>query len=224
MIRLIAFSLLLLPFFCFGQQPNIPRFLVKDQDFGSWTKAELIYDASKKLDLSARYEIRTDENSANLKQMFSQLSAKLDINKNFKTSFAWRSKVVNKEYVNEIQNRFHIDLTYRLKLGDLLFYSRIRSQYCIITNDLNEFYERFRLKVAYKINKKIRPFVYDELYFSVNNPNGPLFNKNRFGVGLDYKINKSINLDLKYLRIKDVNVAYPQIMNVVGLGLTYKLN
>ncbi len=108
------------------------------------------------MDLSARYEIRTDENSANLKQMFSQLSAKLDINKNFKTSFAWRSKVVNKEYVNEIQNRFHIDLTYRLKLGDLLFYSRIRSQYCIITNDLNEFYERFRLKVAYKINKKIR--------------------------------------------------------------------
>ena len=50
-----------------------------------------------------------------------------------------------------------------------------------------------------------------------NNPN---FNKNRFGVGLKHNLNSNVNLQIKYLRISDLNVKNPLIMNILGIGIT----
>jgi hypothetical protein len=82
-----------------------------------------------------------------------------------------------------------------------------------------------RLKIKYKFNKKLSYFIYDEIYIAINNnENYNRFNKIRFGTGIEYKLNKSISAQLKYLRISDINTANPNTLNVLGLAVAHKLN
>ena len=97
-------------------------------------------------------------------------------------------------------------------------------QYNLVSNKINSLYDRVRLKTAYKINKKIKAFLFDEFFFHLNNNEGPIYNKNRLGVGIEYKINRSLFLGIKYLRNKEFNVYNPQVMNVIGIGITHELN
>ncbi len=216
MYRIIILLILLIP--------NLLSSQINNEDFGSWTRTDFSYGINKKISLNGRFELRTINNSSEIKQLFSELSTKIKFNSFLRGAFAYRTKNVNREYGNELQNRFHADFTFRYKTGDLTFIFRNRTQYNFIQSDINQFYERTRIKTAYKVNKKIKAFLYNELFFHLNNLSGPLYDKNRLGIGLEYKINRSLFLGLKYLRIKELNTYNPQIMNVIGLGITHKLN
>ena len=65
-------------------------------------------------------------------------------------------------------NRFHNDLTYQKKYSDFKIYLRLRSQIQIHPVKLNELIERTRIKIQYKINKKIKIYLYNEQYFLMN--------------------------------------------------------
>jgi hypothetical protein len=58
----------------------------------------------------------------------------------------------------------------------------------------------------------------------LNNQEQNSYDKNRFGSGLEYKLNKSLALQLKYLRIKDVNTYNPQVLNIIGVAIDHRLN
>ena len=216
MYRLIVFLILISPVFIVAQTNN--------EDFGNWIRTDFTYSINKKVALNSRFELRTINNSTEIRQLFSEFSAKIKINSFLRAAFAYRAKSVNAEYSNIFQNRFHTDFTFRYKFGDLSFLLRNRVQYNLNPNETNSFYDRVRLKTAFKINKKIKAFLFDELFFHMNNPGGPIYNKNRLGVGIEYKINRSLFLGLKYLRNRDLNVYNPQVMNVIGLGITHELN
>ena len=95
-MRTIAFLCFIAPFYCLGQ--------LEYQDFGSWLRTDFEYGLSKKIDFSARFEMRTIENSSRIKQVFSQYSAKVKINKHVNTSFALRTKVINAEFGEVFQS------------------------------------------------------------------------------------------------------------------------
>jgi len=216
MYRLIILLILLFP--------NLLSSQLNNEDFGSWIRTDFSYGVNKKVSFNGRFELRTINNTTELKQLFSEFSAKIKFNSFFRGSFAYRTKSVTKEYNNELQNRLHADFTFRYKVGDLTFLLRNRTQYNIIQNDINPFHERIRIKTAYKINKKIKAFLFNEFFFHLNSLSGPMHDKNRLGIGLEYKLNRSLFLGLKYLRIKELNTYNPQIMNVIGFGITHKLN
>ncbi len=202
---------------------------VNNQDFGSWLKTSFDYKLNKKISFESKSELRTFDNSTREKQIYTQFSSKLKFNKHISTLVALRLKFVNDEYGHEMQNRIHNDLNYKqnLKIGrwnTLTFYFRLRTQLNLISNDQNELNERIRLKLKYRINNRLNSFIYNEWYLLMNSYlNNTLYTKNRLGFGFNYELNNSISVQLKYLRITDVNVAYPQTMNVLGLGITYKL-
>ena len=195
---------------------------INNEDFGNWIRTGFSYGINKKVALNSRFELRTINNSTEIKQLFSEFSAKVKINSFFRLAFAYRAKSVSEEYNNIFQNRLHTDFTFRYKFGYLSFLFRNRVQYNLNPNETNSFYDRVRFKTAFKINKKIKAFLFDELFFHMNNSSGPIYNNNRLGFGLEYKLNSSIFLGLKYLRNRELNVYNPQIMNVIGLGITHE--
>ena len=196
-------------------------FTQNNEDFGSWTKANFNYKLNKTTVIISKNEIRTNGNSSNINQFYSQIGLDKKINKKLSTSFAYRYRLLNKEYNLINNNRFQNDLTYKEKMGDFSLYFRLRTQYNFNPIGWNDFYERTRLKLKYKFNKKSSCYLYNEFYFLMNYvSNNPNFNKNRFGVGLKHNLNSNVNLQIKYLRISDLNVKNPLIMNILGIGIT----
>jgi len=201
-----------------------PIAFFSQDDFGIWSKASFQYKLNKKISFTSKSEIRTKENALRRNQLYTQLSGKYKINKSFSVVMAYRVKSLQREFGDEIQNRFHIDVTKRKKFDELSFYLRSRTQYNMARLDLNEWCERFRLKAKYDFSKKLNYFIYHEIYLLLNNREQNPYNKNRFGTGLEYNLNKSLSVELKYLRISDVNTSNPETLNIIGVTVNHQLN
>ena len=186
------------------------------QDFGTWTKINSEFKINKKTSFTNKLELRTFDNSRQINQFYSQFSFQRKLNKKLCTSFAWRLRFANEEYSYNLSNRFHNDLTYQKKYSDFKIYLRLRSQFHIYPFKSNELFERTRLKVQYKISKKIKIYLYNEQYFLMNRNVTNNYKKNRLGTGIKYELNKKTCLELKYLKIVDINVEYPISFNVIG--------
>lgn len=124
----------------------------------------------------------------------------------------------------ELENRLYLDLTGKLKLNDVNLYLRSRIQTTSNRNAENPTYERIRLKAKVKIEKGLKAFVQDEFFFHLNGTGTSNYKKNRFGLGFEYTIDNYIKMSLKYLRITEVNQAYPLRMNVISVGLSYSID
>jgi len=192
------------------------------QDFGTWTKIKSDFKINKKTSFTNKTELRTLDNSSQISQFYTQFSFNKKLNKKLSTSFAMRLRLLNKEYSYLLANRFHNDLTFRHKISDLSLYFRLRTQINFNLNNSNEFYERTRLKLKYKINKKIAFYTYQELYFLLSPSERYFYDKTRFGIGIQYELNKETDLEIKYLKINDINVENPSSLNVLGATVTIK--
>ena len=213
-MRIILISVLFIPFIIFSQGYY--------QDFGSWTKSKFNFKVNKDLSLRNKTELRTNENAKEINQFYTQFSIKKKFNKHISNSIAYRIKSMNREFGYITENRFHHDFTYKTKLKDLSFYIRFRTQYNIIPNELNELYERTRFKINIKLNKKIKIYWYDEFFFKIlHMQNDVTHNKNRMGTGIEFKLNKKLDLEFKYLRIKEISIENPRIMNVLGSVISF---
>jgi len=208
------FLLLISPCFVFSQDMG--------QDFGTWTKINSDFKINKKTSFTNKTELRTLDNSSQISQFYTQFSLNKKLNKKLSTSFAWRLRLLNKEYSYLLTNRFHNDLTFKHEISDLSFYFRLRTQINFSSNSTNEFYERTRVKLKYKINKKIAFYAYQELYFLLSPSERYFYDKTRFGTGIQYELNKKTELEIKYLKINDINLENPSSLNILGANLKLK--
>ena len=214
MKSIVYLLLLISPAFVFSQEIA--------QDFGTWYKLKTSIKINKKTLFSNKTEIRTFDNSRQMSQFYTQFSINKKLNKKITTSFAWRFKVLNEEFSYIITNRFHNDLNFKHKFSDLSFNFRLRTQINFDRYSSNDLYERTRLKMNYKINKKIAFYIYQELYFLLSPSDNYFFNKTRFGSGIKYQLNKKTDLEIKYLKINDINVENPISLNVLGLKISHQ--
>lgn len=214
MKSIVYLLLLISPAFVFSQEIA--------QDFGTWSKLKTSLKINKKTLFSNKTEIRTFDNSRQMSQFYTQFSINKKLNKKITTSFAWRFKALNEEFSYIIANRFHNDLNFKHKFSDLSFNFRLRTQINFDRYSSNDLYERTRLKMNYKINKKIAFYIYQELYFLLSPSDNYFFNKTRFGSGIKYELNKKTDLEIKYLKINDINVENPISLNVLGLKISHQ--
>ena len=214
MKSIVYLLLLISPAFVFSQEIA--------QDFGTWSKLKTSLKINKKTLFSNKTEIRTFDNSRQMSQFYTQFSINKKLNKKITTSFAWRLKVLNEEFSYIIANRFHNDLNFKHKFSNLSFNFRLRTQINFDRYSSNDLYERTRLKMNYKINKKIAFYIYQELYFLLSPSDNYFFNKTRFGSGIKYQLNKKTDLEIKYLKINDINVENPISLNVLGLKISHQ--
>ena len=190
------------------------------QDFGTWIKLNSNFKIDKKTSITNKTELRTFDNSQQINQIYTQFSYDKDLNKQISTSFAWRSKFINDEFSYVNSNRFHNDITFQKKYSNINIYFRLRSQFHIHPFKNNDWIERTRFKVKFKLSKKLSYYLYNEFYFSVYSENPNSYTKNRIGTGLKYRLNKKTDLEVKYLKISDVNIESPISLNVIGFKIS----
>ena len=194
-----------------------------NQDFGVWSGLSVNKEVLDDLKIDADFQVRTDDNSTRLNQCFLDLGAKYKVNKYFNTGISWRPRMMNNWSGYKFENRLYLDLTGKLKLNDINLYLRSRIQTTSNRNAENPTYERIRFKAKFKIEKGLKAFLQDEFFFHLNGTGTSNYKKNRFGLGFEYAINEYLQINLKYLRITEVNQAYPLRMNVIALGLSYSI-
>jgi len=194
-----------------------------NQDFGTWGGVSVNKEVADDLKVDADFQVRTDDNSTRLNQFFLDLGARYKVNKYLRTGISWRSKMKNNWSGYDSQNRLYFDLTGKLKLNAINLYLRSRTQTTSIRNAENPAYERIRVKAKIKIEKGLKVFLQDEFFFHLNGTGTSNYKKNRFGLGFEYAISDYLKMNLKYLRITEVNQVYPLRMNVIALGLSYSI-
>ena len=194
-----------------------------NQDFGTWGGLSVNKEVADDLKIDADFQVRTDDNSTRLNQFFFDLGAKYKVNKYLRTGISWRSKMKNNWSGYELENRLYFDLTGKLKLNDISLYLRSRTQTTSNRNFENPAYQRILFKFKAKLDKGLKAFLQDEFFFHLNGTGTSNYKKNRFGLGFEYEISDYLQMSLKYLRITEVNQAYPLRMNVIALGLSYSI-
>ena len=214
-MKLILCILFFLPIALIAQFGN--------QDFGTWSCVSVYKEVADDLKVEADFQVRTDDNSTRLNQFFLDLGAQYKVNKFFRTGISWRPRITNNWSGYKLGNRLYLDLTGKLKLNDISLYLRSRTQTTSNRNAENPNYERIRFKAKFKIEKGLKAFVQDEFFFHLNGTGISNYKKNRFGLGFEYTISDYLKMNLKYLRITEVNQVYPLRMNVIALGLSYSL-
>ena len=194
-----------------------------NQDFGVWSGFSVSKAVLDDLKVDADIQIRTDDNSTRINQFFLDLGANYKVNEYFRAGIFLRPRMTNNWSGYNFENRLYFDLTGKLKLNDINLYLRSRIQTTSNRNAENPTYERIQFKVKMKLDKGLKAFVQDEFFFHLNGTGTSNYKKNRFGLGFEYAINDYLQMSLKYLRITEVNQAYPLRMNVIALGLSYSI-
>jgi hypothetical protein len=190
------------------------------EDFGNWYGAEFSYKIAKKTYLVGALSIRTRDNGLSLNRIHYEFGAE----KRFFKVIDVGLKVRNRHIFNYdgygVNQRLIWDVSHKQKFGDFGLQLRSRLQYTF-REGINPLTERVRLKLDYKLEKDLRVYIYEEVFYRVQHRKGPKWSDLRFGFGAKYKINKQFSVDLSYIRMTELNKKRPEVMNVVQLELNF---
>ena len=188
-----------------------------------WTGASVRLKLNKKFTITLREEIRLGDNMSSRNSTFTEIGVKYKLNKHF--SFVPRFRLVNIP-LKKNKKRFSFDAYYswKKKKSPVSFKYRFRIQDTKKINSKKEAndYLRNKFTIGYNATKLVDPFFAYELYFRFDNKNE--FRKNRYTFGLDWKLNKKMNLTTYYRIQKEINVKSPEKLNVIGLSFSYKFS
>ncbi len=192
----------------------------QENEWNSWTNISLTKNINKKLSLSFSPEVRFTE-QFKVDEYFFETGLEYKLFKFLNIGGNYRYIVNERETKStEYFGRLALDLTGKYSLKKLEF--QLRTRYCQYNDfdadeDSNDPYLRYRLKLKYNISKlKIKPSIAMELFQQLNDNE---ITKTRTTVGLDYKINKTQKIGVKYLIQNYLNEDY--LKNI--LSLEYKI-
>lgn len=211
----LLLGLLALNSYCFSQT----------RSFDIWFSSAFKYEMIKNLDLQVELgHRRTDFYSDRL---YGDLILKYKLSDYTKIGVGWRHAGEGNTFdLEELTDRFNIDLSGKLKQKDFGLNYRIRYQkkYSDWFTDeegvIAKRTIRTRFLFDYKLNKD---WVFDvgmESFLLVSRQEPMYISKLRFISGFEYRINKSEKIALHYIRQQEVQVANPRTSHVIALDYT----
>jgi hypothetical protein len=172
-------------------------------DFGFWIGVKYEKKIFKSFDLDLEQQIRTFKNSSVLDDYLFDIGLKYPINKEFNLATNIRYTYNNKRVQeNENNFRYNLDFGYKKELTQKSkIYYRLRYQKEYINHYRNIYYRltgissqniyssgvRNKLKIKFKLSKKIKFYTSAELFRLIENFREPYFNKIRFNIGDEIK-------------------------------------
>ncbi len=203
----------------------------QEEDMELWTGIQIEENITKKLKTSFEQEFRFNENISNTKKIYSELGLSYKINKNIRIAASYRfekNQKIEDYYVNRHCFYAGITLKNKIKRFALAFRTQYKTKY--VSSYSEEYgsvpknYLRNKLSLKYNIKKNpVTPFFYCESFYQLDNPEGNEFDKIRYALGVDYKINKKNNLNIFYMLQKQFNVNSPVQSYIIGIGYQYEL-
>ena len=200
------------------------------EDFQLWSDIKLEVKIFKKISVEIEEEIRLTGNISKIEDYFTDVGISYNFWDNFTFGGYYRF-VRRNELDNRISNihRYYFDLKYdkRIKRYELSVRTRYQSRYKNISSDdvgyKPENHNRNKFSLAYDIYRSpLKPEVWFEVYYQLNNPDGNKFDKIRFAPELGYRINNHIRVNVYYMIEKEFNVKNPATNYILGTGFLYK--
>lgn len=201
------------------------------RDFETWTSASLNYKINRKLKIGLGQELRLKDNSAVVDQFFTSGYGEYKIWKPISLGSELRYIRSNDDqgkvqgYENHFRYAFYTTLGHdvnRYTFKYRLQYQR-KNELGLSEAEAKEPIEKLRFKISgkYNIRKwKLDPKVSVEIFRTMGSFND--FSKFRATIGTEYKTEKSGSFKFFYRFEKELNEAYPQWTNI--LGLKYEFN
>jgi hypothetical protein len=201
------------------------------KDFQFWSDIKLEAEIFNNISVEIEEEIRLVDNISRIEDYFTDVGISYNFWDNF--TFAGYYRFVRRnESDGRISNihRYYFDLEYEKKIRryELSLRTRYQSRYKNINSDdlgyKPENHNRNKISLAYDIYRSpLRPQVWFEVYYQLNNPESNVIDKIRFAPELRYRINKHISVDLYYMIEKEYNVNNPETNFILGTSFQYKL-
>ncbi len=203
-------------------------------DAGSWNTFNIDYKINKKLTGLFTQECRIKENFTRLNLFYTNLGLEYKFNDFFKAALVYRFiEKYQDDNSFSFRHRLMLDLTLKKKLGKigLSYRQRIQAEerdiYSSIIGNLPEWYSRNKFAVKYDTDKRYTPYAAIELRYQLRNPrewqSDNTWHRNRYSLGVDYKLNKKSTFGVYYLIQREFNVVLPQNQYVIGLEYSLSL-
>ncbi len=201
------------------------------KDFQLWSDIKLEAEIFKKISVEIEEEIRLAENISKIEDYFTDVGISYNFWDNFTFGGYYRF-IRRNELDDRISNihRYYFDLKYdrKIKRWELSLRTRYQSRYKNINSDDTgykpENHNRNKLSLAYDIYRSpLKPEIWFDIYYQLNNPGGNKFDKIRFAPELGYRINNHIRVNIYYMIEKEYNVKNPETNYILGTSFLYKL-
>jgi hypothetical protein len=201
------------------------------EDLQLWSDARLEVEIFKKVLVEIEEEIRTAGNISRIEDYFTDAGISYNFWDNFTFGGYYRFIRRNEEDDRiSYLHKYYFDLKYdrKIKRWELSLRTRYQSRYKNIKSDDTgykpENHSRNKLSLSYDIYRSpLRPEIWVEIYYQLNNPEGNKFDKTRFAPELVYRINNHIRVNLYFMIEKEYNVRNPATNYILGTGFLYKL-
>lgn len=126
------------------------------------------------------------------------------------------------------RHQFYYNIVFRAKANDFKFMlreqvdSQVSDFYSSDKGFIPEYHWRHKFTVKYELTQRFTPYVADEVYYQLGNPEGNEIDRNRTFFGTFYKLSKHSELELYYLLQLDFHQSPDQRLYVIGLGYAHE--
>lgn len=206
---------------------------IETQDFETWNSAQVNLQLKKKLTFGVQGQFRLDNNSSELKKLFTEFTTKYKFNKHFSMGTGLRF-TGNNDNEGDVQGyesyfRFDLDATFKHKIKRFDFKYRLKYLtsneigVSSLDGDIPVQYFRLKSSIGYNIkNWKLDPEISGEIFSKyVKNGLTNGFDHYRLTVGTSYKTKGYGSIGLYYRLQKEVSDFYPKTTNIVRVKYTY---
>lgn len=196
-----------------------------------WTGATLKYKHNKKLGFQIEEQLRLWDHLGSIQSTFTEIGAEYELFKDFEIAGRYRFTIVPNSFAADAveksafnESRFSFDLKYELdKKGfplSLDYRQRIQDTRELYTDyKITVWRNRFSLK--WEATDDIKPFIEYEAFYRLNRKNE--FRRHRYTVGIDWRINKEMDLTTFYRINQQINTKVNTRENIVGIMYSYTL-
>ena len=195
-------------------------FAFDDGDFQYWNSESLSVEINKDWKINLEEEWRFGDNAGNFYYQHSDLGltysgfAKwFDLGMNYRHIFEEESSKWR------LENRPHLNVTFKWDLFDFSFNNRGRFEYRNREDaeDYWRYRNKFTIKLPFKLTTfEIQPYIADEIYYDFDQDS---FNRNRLYGGFNFKLFKYLKADIFYLWQSSEENDKWRDLNILGTKL-----
>jgi len=200
-------------------------------DFATWQGAKVSGEVMKKLSISVEEQLRLENNSSYIDEVFTEVGVGYDLPKGFGISAAYRFSL-QPRMTGELRtgHRYNLDVSYSKKFWKLRGKLKARYQHRpspYLTNDRLEpesgpVIIRLKCSIEYADLKKWTPGIEFEAFALTNDPFGSGFNRYRYRIFLERDLPKRQDLAIFYILQTDYSREQPMFTSIVGLNYSYE--
>lgn len=192
-----------------------------------WTGYKWQYTINNDFSLRFANQARIYRDVTTVKQLLHDFGVRYSVTDFADITAFYRLRLKHRDPSKEVYQPFHeinlaasagmeyesIDFSYRLR-----YQKEFRDD-----KKSHDEYLRNRIVAQAKHLKDFRPYVYGEIFYRVNYHKGDRFNAYRLGLGMDWRISKSVRLSGSYTYEEEFNIEEPELRNIWGLEMSFNL-